>query len=99
MGIARRITLAGALTARAVTAYVMAFAALCVGVAAVVFDLPNAIGFFQFAFVSFLVTGVLWFICQLVHAGMLERSAKAPAVGDGDHSADLRERTARPSRR
>lgn len=87
MGTARKTTVTGAITARAVTAYVMAFAALCVGIAAVLFDLPNAVGFFQFAFVSFLVTGVLWFVCQAVHAVMSERSAKAIYIKDGDHSA------------
>lgn len=97
MGTARRTSLTGAITARAVTAYAMAFAALCVGLAAILFDLPNAIGFYQFAFVSFLVIGVLWFICQAVHAFVLERSAKTNSLKGDDRAADTGERTPRPS--
>lgn len=83
----------------ATRAYIVAGLVLCLGIAAAMFDVADAVRIFQFGLVLFLVAGLVWFISILLHAFAFERSGKSVSPNANDLSADLRERGPGPFKR
>lgn len=96
MGTARRLMLWYAISVHAMRVYVVASASLCAAIAAIVFEIPNSAGFFQFAFAWFLAAGIFWFISYAVYVFARERSAKSIALKDRVSSIDSSERASEP---